>query len=225
MKPIKVFIGFDQRETVAYHVLCSSIMSRSSVPVTFCPIIRPHMTKRPRDANASTDFADTRFLVPNQSGYEGWSVFMDCDQLMLTDIAELWDLRDDQYAVMVRKHDHVPREDTKFLGTKQFAYLRKNWSSLMLFNNRRCTKLSREYVWNASPVDLHRFLWLENPQVGDLPVGWNHLVGYDAPNPTAKHVHYTLGGPYFSEYAGCEYSAEWRKERDAMNYCMQRGGF
>ena len=37
--------------------------------------------------------------------YKGWAVFMDCDQLMLGDIADLWRMRDDKYAVQLCKHD------------------------------------------------------------------------------------------------------------------------
>ena len=52
--------------------------------------------------------------------------------------------------------------------------------------------------------------------IGALPDRWNHLVGYNAPRADAALVHYTLGGPYFAEYAACEYAAEWHRERDAM---------
>jgi hypothetical protein len=52
--------------------------------------------------------------------------------------------------------------------------------------------------------------------IGELPDRWNHLVGYNPRRPDAALVHYTLGGPYFSEYANCEYAEEWMRERDAM---------
>ena len=41
-------------------------------------------------------------------------------------------------------------------------------------------------------------------------------LGYDAPRADAALVHYTLGGPYFKEYSGCEYAKEWFAARDAM---------
>ena len=95
-----------------------------------------------RDHNAlqSTEFSFSRFLTPYLSGYEGWSIFMDCDMLVPRDIAELWALRDDRFAVMCVKHDHRPVETTKFLDTPQTAYGKKNWSSVMLFNNARCRR-------------------------------------------------------------------------------------
>jgi lipopolysaccharide biosynthesis glycosyltransferase len=150
---IRIFIGFDPRETVAWHVLCHSILARSSRPVSFVPLALEHLRdcfRRERDPLQSTDFSFTRFLVPHLSGFEGWSLFMDCDMLVRADIAELWDLRDDRYTVMCVKHEHRPREAVKFLGAPQTPYAKKNWSSVMLFNNARCQALSPGYVNTAS---------------------------------------------------------------------------
>jgi hypothetical protein len=144
---------------------------------------------------------------------------MDCDMLMREDIARLWALRDERYAVMVVKHHHVPKEKVKFLGEPQSTYEKKNWSSVMLFNNARCGKLTPEFVNAASGLELHQFKWLESDDlIGSLPPRWNHLVGYDPPDHDAALVHYTLGGPYFDDYRTCEYADEWYAERDAMLY-------
>jgi lipopolysaccharide biosynthesis glycosyltransferase len=217
---IPVFIGFDPRETVAFHVLAHSIMARSSQPVAISPIALAHLGQvhtRERNPLQSTDFSFSRFLTPYLSGYEGWSVFMDCDMLLLEDIAKLWALRDDRYAVMVIKHDHVPTEERKFLNEPQSKYQKKNWSSVMLFNNARCTALTPDYVNTATGLDLHQFKWLgDDSLIGALPNRWNHLVGYDAPRQDAALVHYTLGGPYFDEFRSCEYSKQWFADRDAM---------
>jgi lipopolysaccharide biosynthesis glycosyltransferase len=178
---------------------------------------------RERHPLQSTDFSFSRFLTPYLCGYSGWSIFMDCDMLMLEDIANLWSLRDDRYAVMVVKHEHVPREKVKFLGEPQTKYEKKNWSSVMLFNNARCSALTPEYVNTASGLQLHQFKWLESDQlIGTLPERWNHLVGYNAPRKDPALVHYTLGGPYFDEYGQCEYAEEWRRERDAMLSVSQK---
>lgn len=217
---IQVFIGFDPREAVAFNVLAYSIHRRASAPVSIAPLMLDQLRgiyTRTRHPLQSTDFSFTRFLAPYLAGYEGWSIFMDCDMLMREDIAKLWDLRDDRYAVMVVKHRHVPRETTKFLGEPQTKYEKKNWSSVMLFNNARCRALTAEYVNAASGLELHQFKWLEDEGlIGALPSRWNHLVGYDAARSDAALVHYTLGGPYFPEFADCEYAQEWRAERNAM---------
>jgi len=217
---IPVYIGYDPREAVAFSVLAFSIQEGASEPVSITPLKLSQLAAvltRKRDPLQSTDFSFSRFLTPHLSGYAGWSVFMDCDMLMRDDIANLWKLRDDRYAVMVVKHNHVPKETTKFLGEPQSKYEKKNWSSVMLFNNARCRALTPEYVNSASGLELHQFKWLGNDDlIGALPDRWNHLVGYNPPRPDAALVHYTLGGPYFPAFRDCEYSGEWFAERDAM---------
>jgi lipopolysaccharide biosynthesis glycosyltransferase len=217
---IPIFIGYDPREAVAYGVLAHSIRARASAPVTIEALklaeLETILTRR-RDTLQSTDFSFSRFLTPYLSNFEGWSIFMDCDMLMREDIAELWALRDESFAVMVVKHDHVPKESTKFLGEAQTAYEKKNWSSVMLFNNARCRALTPDYVNTASGLELHQFKWLDSEnQIGALPSRWNHLVGYDPPRSDAALVHFTLGGPYFPEHADCEYAEAWRAELEAM---------
>jgi lipopolysaccharide biosynthesis glycosyltransferase len=213
---IRIFIGFDPRETVAYHVLCQSILARSSEPVSFTPLVLSNLKKelwRERHPLQSTDFSFSRFLTPSLCNFEGWALFMDCDMLCLDDIAKLWALRDDRYAVMCVQHQYEVRESTKFLGEKQTAYEKKNWSSVMLFNNARCRALTREYVNTATGLELHQFKWLESDeQIGALPQRWNDLVGYQLSNQPVGLAHYTLGGPYFSDYAQCEHADAWRSE-------------
>jgi len=151
--------------------------------------------------------------------FEGWALFIDCDFLVTDDLSKLWDLRDELKAVQVVQRDHRPRETKKFLGQPQTTYPKKNWSSVMLFNNRRCTRLTPEYVNTASGLDLHRFHWLEGDhEIGDLPPRWNHLVDYDAERPIGElsALHFTSGGPWFNEYRGCSYAGEWRDELAAM---------
>jgi hypothetical protein len=217
---INVFIGYDPREAVAFSVLTYSIHARASEPVTIAPLMLSQLRNvltRERHSLQSTDFSFSRFLTPYLSNYAGWSLFMDCDMLMLDDIARLFSLRDERHAVMVVKHNHVPQETTKFLGEPQSKYEKKNWSSVMLFNNARCRALTPEYVNTASGLELHQFKWLESDAlIGALPDRWNHLVGYSAPRADAALVHYTLGGPYFESYRDCEYAEAWRAERKRM---------
>ncbi|HET9578062.1 MAG TPA: glycosyltransferase [Usitatibacter sp.] len=226
MEPIRVFIGFDPREDVAFSVLAHSIHRRSSQPVAIAPVALSQLGdvyRRARNPLQSTQFSFSRFLTPYLCGYEGWAVFMDCDMLVLDDIAKLWALRDERYAVQVVKHVHVPKEDTKFLGAVQTKYEKKNWSSVMLMNCARCRALTPDYVNEATGLELHQFKWLgDDGLIGELPDRWNHLVGYDAPRKDAALVHYTIGGPYFDEYAGCEYAREWHAERDSMLHVEQR---
>jgi lipopolysaccharide biosynthesis glycosyltransferase len=224
---IRIFIGYDQREAAAFSVLSHSIHRRATQPVAIAPVMLEQLKgvyRRERNPLQSTDFSFSRFLTPWLCGYEGWAVFMDCDQLVLDDVAKLWALRDERYAVQVVKHHHVPKEEVKFLGEKQSKYEKKNWSSVMLMNCSKCRALTPEYVNTATGLELHQFKWLESDaSIGELPSRWNHLVGYDAPRPDAALVHYTIGGPYFKEYESCEYSAQWRSELADMLSVQQRG--
>jgi len=215
---IKIFIGFDSKEIVAYNVLQYSINARASKPLTISPLNLNHLKDifyRKRDSLQSTEFSFTRFLVPYLCKYEGWAIFMDCDMLVLDDISNLWNLRNDKYAIMCVKHDHNPQTDIKFLNQTQTKYEKKNWSSVMLINCYRCKALTPEYVNNASGLELHRFKWLESEDlIGEIPQKWNHLVDYNIPieSKNISNLHYTEGGPYFKAYENCGYSKEWLHE-------------
>ncbi|MBP0614963.1 glycosyltransferase [Jiella mangrovi] len=223
----RVFIGFDTKEAVAYHVLSQSILEKSSMPVEFAPLVLTNLEgtfTRERNNLQSTEFSFSRFLVPALSKFEGWSLFMDCDMLMRTDIAELWKLRDDRYAAMCVKHDYVPKVETKFLGQTQTKYEKKNWSSVILFNNAKCRALTPDYVNTATGLQLHQFKWLENDDlIGELPREWNWLVNEYEYNADAKNVHYTDGGPYFDDYKDCDYADEWFAARERTLFVQQRG--
>ncbi len=219
---IRIFIGYDARETIAFHVLAHSFYRQASAPVSIAPLMLSELQglfTRERNALQSTDFSFSRFLVPYLSGYEGWSLFCDCDMLALDDVANLWKLRDDRFAVQVVKHQHVPKETVKFLGEPQTKYEKKNWSSVILFNNAKCAALTPEYVNTATGLQLHQFKWLENDDlIGEIPHRWNHLVDYDPSLPPKELslVHFTEGGPYFESFKNCGYAELWRSERERM---------
>ena len=221
---IPTFIGYDPRERAATNVLIDSLLQHSSMPLAISPLLTPQLEAqglywRERDPKQSTAFSFTRFLVPHLMGYEGWAIFMDCDMLCRSDIAALWNQRDEQYAVQCVQHEHVPGETVKFLGEMQSAYPKKNWSSLMLLNCSRCSRLTVDYVNTATGLELHRFHWLEGDHaIGAIDSAWNHLV--DVQDTDAAHgaslLHWTLGGPWFREQRtmGGVLAAEWFGARD-----------
>lgn len=219
---LRIFIGYDERETVAYHVLAHSILRQATQPVSITPLVRSQLHvygfTRPRAAGESTDFAYSRFMVPALCGYYGLAVFMDCDMLLRADICEVGAyVYQSEKAVAVCQHDYIPRQSTKFLGQVQSAYPRKNWSSFILFDTAKCTALTPDYVNTASPADLHRFRWLRDDAIGTLPLSWNYLVGEDNQSTDPpKNIHFTNGTPCFPEYANCDYADEWFAERDRM---------
>jgi len=218
---INVFIGYDNKERVAYNVLSHSIIQNSTKPVAITPIALNNIKDdfvRERNNLSSTEFSFSRFIIPHLMNYRGWALFMDCDMLMFEDIAELWRLRDDKYAVQVCKHDYTPKSETKFLGHTQTAYPKKNWSSFMLMNCAKCSALTPDYVNSATGLELHQFKWLESDDlIGSLPLEWNWLVGEYEYKDDVKNVHFTEGGPYFEQYKGCDYTIDWFNDYHESN--------
>jgi lipopolysaccharide biosynthesis glycosyltransferase len=217
---LNICIGYDQNEAVAFHVLAHSILRRASRPVAIIPIYLPQLQAsglytRERNPKQSTDFTFARFLTPYLAASRV-SIFLDCDMLCLTDICELEDLAiaDPYQDIHVIKHSYIPKGERKFLDNEQTLYPCKNWSSLMVFNGSRMAvkNLTPAAVNSLSPMELHQFKWCKN--IGELPVEYNHLVGEYAPNPSAKIIHFTNGGPWFRAYQNCEFSNEWFEEYD-----------
>ena len=218
---IRIFIGYDPNEIIAWHVLTHSILKHSTSPVAFIPIAKHHIKglyNKPKQGYESTEFSITRFLTPYLSNYEGWSIFLDCDMLVTVDITKLWNLRDDNYSVMCTKHNYKPSTDIKFLKQKQTKYEKKNWSSVMLFNNDKCRSLTPKVVNNKSGIYLHQFKWLNNDnEIGSIPLEWNFLVGEENyTNKIPKLIHYTLGGPYFPDYKNVDYAEIWNNYYNSM---------
>ncbi len=222
---IRIFIGFDPREAVAYHVCANSIIRHASRPVTFTPLALKNLADYTEThSDGSNQFIYSRFLVPHLMDYQGWAMFMDGDMLVRDDIVNLWNLRDEGKAVMVVKHDYKTKANNKYLGSKNQDYPRKNWSSVVLWNcghpdNR---VLTPEFIENATGAQLHRFTWLADEMIGELPKVWNWLPDELGENPDAKLLHWTLGTPSFHEYAGAPMAGEWHRERILMDYCLQR---
>lgn len=222
---IPIFIGYDPREAIAFHTCVNSIIRHSSQPVSITPIALTNFKDyQETHTDGSNQFIYTRFLVPHLMGYQGWAIFIDGDMIVRDDIAKLWAMREINKDVMVVKHDYKTRMPVKYLGAKNEDYPRKNWSSVILWNcnsfpNR---KLTPEFVMNSTGSFLHRFTWLDDERIGELPKEWNWLPDEFGANPDAKLLHYTLGTPCFHEFADTPQAEEWHRERMLTDYCQQR---
>ena len=226
-----IYIGWDSREDIAYTVAKHSMemMSRdvSVKPLKLHQLRDDGIYTRSIDKLGSTEFTFTRFLVPYLNDYKGWALFTDCDVLALDDMNKLFELADDKYAVMCVKHDYTPSETMKMDGQQQTIYPRKNWSSVVLWNCAHPSNsvVTPELVNTESGMYMHRFMWLKDEEIGEIPYQWNYLVGwYQSKDP--KLVHYTEGGPWFEEYRSCEYSKEWKDilclKYDLINHVKDR---
>jgi lipopolysaccharide biosynthesis glycosyltransferase len=222
---IPIFIGYDPREAIAFHVCSNSIIRHSSHPVSINPlalnILKDYEEKH---TDGSNHFIYSRFLVPHLMEYKGWAIFMDGDMLLRDDIEKLWSLRDDTKAVMVVKHDYKTKMTEKYLGAKNEDYPRKNWSSVILWNCGHAANkvVTPEFIETATGAQLHRFTWLADELVGELPTVWNWLPDEFGANQDAKLLHYTLGTPSFHDFATTPMGDEWHRERIYTDYCLQR---
>ena len=215
----QIFVGYDTREDIAFQV-CEFSIKRFNSNVNITPLVQHELRQkkvywRELDKLASTEFTFTRFLVPHLMNFKGWALFIDCDIVFLEDVNNLFSLADDRYAVMCVKHEFSPKPGLKMDGQIQTVYPRKNWSSVVLWN---CAHPSNEKVTvdsvnnpNFDGAYFHRFSWLKDEEIGELPCDWNWLVGwYKTDDGVPRAIHYTEGGPWFKNYRNCEFNRDWK---------------
>lgn len=196
MNTFPVFIGYDSRQPVAFQVAAHSIWRNTLAPVQ---VTRLGLAGLPITRRGLTDFTYARFMVPWLCGYEGFAAFMDSDVMMRGDARDLFAL-----AYL----DQITNGPASVYVVKH-AQHRYEWPSVMVFDCERCRTLTPEFVQDDKRNPLFDFAWAE--RVGTLPGEWNHLVGYDPPNESARLVHFTQGIPCWPETVGCEFSDEWNR--------------
>lgn len=215
---LRVFIGWDSREDIAYRVARESLLDHASIAVDVQPIRLDELVGRgvyTRDVDplAATEFTYSRFFTPWLAGYEGWALFVDCDFLFFGDVAELLDYRDPARAVFCVHHDYTPKATVKMDGKVQTSYPRKNWSSCMLFNcaHPSTRRLTPDLVNAQTGAYLHRMQWAADDEIGALPETWNWLEGWSGKPATGRPraVHYTNGGPWFANWQDVDYAGDW----------------
>ncbi len=235
--PLHVYIGFDAIDHLAFLVCVRSLLKNTIVPVAIHPLRdceakgmgiywRSHMVAASgqkfdlRHVEAhSTEFTYLRFLTPivhRHMGRKGWCLFLDADMLWRADVKDLFALAQDQYAVMVVKHVHLPPEKTKIVGVVQTHFERKNWASVMLFNSDSCRIETRD-VSEASKMYLHQFQWLDDSLIGGLPEAWNWLDGWSGREIEPKIVHFTRGTPDMPDMPAMAYQDEYWSYVDAAD--------
>lgn len=224
MEPLRIFIGYEPSQDIAYAVLKYSLEVHSSTPLDVRPLRLDELTRvtgfeRPHDPLQSTEFTYTRFLIPHLCNYEGRALYMDCDMLCFGDIAAIGSLDLSKAWLRVVKQAQAVTSSTKMGGKTQTTYPRKNWSSLMLLNCARLTCWTKEAVETQTGAWLHRFSAIPDECIGDLPAEWNVLDRYD---DTTRVIHYTEGGPWLPACEDHPYGQKWfeyryRYRRDLVN--------
>jgi len=215
-----VYIGYDEREDIAAQVCKFSIKKRTKIDEANLIFLKSQNIKeytRSKEPNQSTDFTYTRFMIPFMEEYKGYSIFCDCDFLFQADIKDLIFSIDKSKAISVVKHPaYTPNSVLKMDGVVQHTMKRKNWASLIVFNNAHPSNhaLTPLFVNTVTPGRrLHQFDWLDDNEIGSISLEWNTLDDYyflAAP----KAIHYTDGGPWFANYKDTMYSQKWKEEYD-----------
>ena len=217
---IKLVVGFDQREAIAYHVFCQSVIDHCTVPVEFLPLAENTLNMyKEVHTDGSNRFIYSRFLTPYLMDFSGWAIFADGDMVCRSDIFELWSLRDKSKAVQVVQHKYQTKAVKKYLNNRNENYPRKNWSSLILWNcSHPLNKiLTPKFVQSQPGSYLHRFSWLTDDLIGSLDLEWNWLAIEYPDNQNAKLIHYTLGTPCFKNYSNECMSEEWKRSYKRVN--------
>ncbi len=216
---IPIVVGFDQREAIAYHTFTQSIIEKSTVPIRFIPLaVNTLKNYKEIHQDRSNDFIYSRFLTPYLNNYQGWAIFADGDMICQADIKELWDLRDPNKALLVVKHKYQTKQKEKYLGNINENYPRKNWSSLILWNcsHPKHKILTPDFIASQTGKYLHRFSWLDDNDIGELPKEWNWLAIEYPINTSAKLIHYTLGAPCFLDYRDSDMSLQWLETQQRL---------
>ena len=217
---MKIFVGYDTREDIAYQVCKHSIESQCAtaevIPLKQNELRNDKLYWRGEDKLASTEFTFTRFLIPHLMNYDGWALFIDSDIVFTENVKNLFDLADDKYAVMCAQHDYTPKPGTKMDGQVQTQYPRKNWSSVVLWNcghpSNRVVDQDQVNSLELNGAYFHRFSWLQDEEIGELDHTWNYLVGVYNDIEKPKLIHYTEGGPWFENYRDCQFNELWKQE-------------
>lgn len=239
---LEIVAGWEFREATGDNLCAFSATRRTSKPLRITPLIekplrhaglytRLHEERDGQlwdlisDAPMATTFANSRFLTPFLATPEAeFVLFCDfADMLFLADPAELFALASEDHAIQVVKHHYTPAELKKMDGRAQTTYLRKNWSSVILWNltHPANARLTVEMVNTLPGRELHRFCWLEDEEIGELPLEWNYLVGVE-PDVTQtgvrpKLLHFTLGLPTMPGYENGPYADVWKHELAIMD--------
>ena len=209
---INLYVGYDEREAIAYHVFCHSVIKNTSLPVKITPLVLSQLKEfNETHQDRSNDFVYSRFLTPYLNEFDGWAIFADGDMICQADLKELIGMADPNKALMVVKHDYQTKASIKYLGNINENYPRKNWSSVILWNcsHPKHKILTPEFVSNQTGKFLHRFSWLDDNDIGELPVEWNWLACEYEKNTDAKLIHYTLGSPCFKDYRDTDMAEIW----------------
>lgn len=219
----KVYIGWDPRDAEAAEVSRYSLLKHSTLPIQveflrLGELKASGLYTRGDDPDAQTEYTYLRYFIPHLMNYKGLAVYCDPGTVWLRDVRELFQEQDERAAVHVVKHQFKPKNETKLGGRPQSQYPKKNWTSVMLWNcgHPDNKNLTADVANTKPPGYLHQVQWATNHNIYSLNVDWNWLVGhYKEPDDgTPKVLHWTEGGPWYSQHRDVLYGCVYAETRD-----------
>jgi hypothetical protein len=179
---VKIFVGTEIKTKIALDVLSHSIISRSSLPVEIIPMIGEGW-EVPKNLHQGTGFSLRRFMIPKACGFEGHAIYLDADQLVFGDIAELWGYKETmgtQYSVACTyqkdKHYSAPMPQTSVMLI--------DCSSSEWVPDELWQLLLKGYNY----AKLMHLGFMKSP-ILKIPTYWNHLNTHE--DTVTRLLHYT----------------------------------
>ena len=115
-KCLNIFVGFDQKEAIAYHTFVQSLIENSTIPLSITPLAENNLYMYTEKHNDGTNkFTYSRFLIPYLMNFKGWAIFADGDMISTADIKKLEEYFDTRYAVQVVKHNYKTKLENSFI--------------------------------------------------------------------------------------------------------------
>ncbi len=208
MDPVRVFVGSSPKHEVPERVLIHSVVSQSSRPVEINVIDAVAEEIRCTDATGAsrllplppawqgrmyirgTGFHYARFAPPQLSGYQGRAIYLESDQLLLGDIAELW-----EFPLAGASCAAVPALDVRgpVNVLQQGGYI----SSVLVYDCARSTGLDALQLCEGTATPgrdsaqfsmSDDFLQQNGLTVTALPPQWND---HERRNPDTKLLHFS----------------------------------
>jgi hypothetical protein len=210
---IRIFIGTEPKTEIARKVLECSIQRRTDMTVEFTPMLGPAWEYPTDGFTQGTGFSLRRWMVPAACNWQGRAIYLDADQLVLSDIWDLW-----------TKPEQVPgpRGTSAWLTYQPDKFSAAPWpqSSVMVID---CEAARGQWGWDIARVldhlrrhpskqayaDFMHCTWMEPPPQR-IEDAWNHLNVYQ-PGQT-KLLHYTKEPEQPWYRPDHPYAREWQLE-------------
>jgi len=206
MDVIRVSIGSEPLQLIPMLVLKSSILRRTRRPVEFSESWNPEQGWHPVLAEktplkSGTRFSGWRWIVPELYENQGKAIYLDADQLLLVDIAELWEkLESDKMFAAVCNVDPAGLWGKRTLEKSGKKFRDKVQTSVMVMSCRQCEWVAEKLfqdvnVGRMEYSNLMQAAFLPRNRIQELTPRWNDfgIVRHDT-----RLIHYSHVGsqPY-----------------------------